>query len=524
MNTLAVPAGALPAVPPPATAPAARRHGGGTVAGWKRQVTWFAMAMTALVLVVAGGAAGAMWQVLAQVSQAERSGEERARAATSARLAVLEVDAMLANTVAQEDPARLRTAAVASISAAARLEDAVTLLRQVLPDNADVADMAGVVESVKAPRVNVIVLARKGERAEALRALEGIAAPLARIDRLSTEILEQQRARQHAAAGEREALFRRVVAGLGAAALLSALLGFAFYRRLMQRFARVDQVERLLEEVALSAGALDAGGRDLDGVNREVQQGNGRLHVLLQRFESSCASITREAERCVQDLSRLGGTCEASAATSREHADAAAAVAERIRATAAQMQLLLQSTGALARSCTAIEQFAGEIGSISATTRLLSLNAAVEAARAGSAGRGFGVIAGSVRQLSEDTQAAAVQIARASEDIARQLETTTRAVQQTGTLMEECAGRIGALDGSARAAREVLDGLARDVGGFGDSFRRQMEVIAALDGESRGLVQVLREGQRHAQLLDATSHAMTQTSAALTRRLSSLQE
>jgi methyl-accepting chemotaxis protein len=316
---------------------------------------------------------------------------------------------------------------------------------------------------------------------------------------------------------------RNVLAGLAAAALLCALLVFLFHRRLMQRFTRSDEVEQLLEEVAHSAGSLDAGGRELDQVNREVQQANERLRVLLEAFEASAGSITQEAHRSLHELQALSATCHSSAASSREHAGAAGALAERIAATGEETRRLLASTGALVRSCQAIGQFAQEIGGISATTRLLSLNAAVEAARAGAAGRGFGVIASAVRELSGNTQAAAVQIARASQDIAQQLAATTEAVRLTGSFMDDCAERVKTLDASARASREVVEGLAHEVQGFGRSFQRQAEVIGAMEHESQELVEVLREGQRHAQLLDATSRAMTQTSAALSQRLSGLQ-
>jgi methyl-accepting chemotaxis protein len=199
-------------------------------------------------------------------------------------------------------------------------------------------------------------------------------------------------------------------------------------------------------------------------------------------------------------------------------------VAAQIRSTTRRMHELLESTQALAQSRSEIARFADQIARISATTRLLSLNAAVEAARAGEWGRGFGVIASSVRHLSEDTQTAAVEIRRASEDITRQLAATTGSVQQTSALMDDCAGRMAALDTSARANQALVDGMARDVQGFQGSFQRQVARVEAMDRDSQALDQVLHDGQRHAQLLDATSRALAHTSNALLRRLSSLQQ
>ncbi len=490
------------------------------VARWKRQLTWFAAVVTGLVVVVAAASAAAMWQVISEVARAQAQDEPRSRAAVDARIAVVEVERLLVQTIAEEDPARVRAAAVASIAAASRLEDAVTALRSALPGNANVAEMSQLVDNVKAPRVKVIVLARSGERAQASAAREAIAGPLKRIDAVSATILEDQAGNRERAGLERTELFKRMLYALLLAGLLSTAAGLLFYRRLMRRFAPVEQ---LLEEVAHSAQQLEAGGRQLDGLNREVQQSNQRLRHLLERFQGTSQAMTQEAENCVKDIEQLGRTCQASAGMSRQHAEEAAGVASQIHATTGRLHKLLETTRSLSHSRSEIARFADQIQTISSTTRLLSLNAAVEAARAGAAGRGFSVIANSVRQLSEDTQEAALQIRRASEDITRQLGATTSAVQDTSAVMDEGAGRIAALDSSARSNQALADGMHDEVRGFSDSFQRQVDRVQSMDNESQALAQALEHGDRHVRLLDQTSASLTHTSSALLQRLSNLQ-
>jgi methyl-accepting chemotaxis protein len=490
------------------------------VAQWKRELSWFASGITLLVVLVAGISLAAMWHVISEVAGAESVNEARSRAAVDARLAVLEVDRLLSQTMSEEDAAKVRAAAVASIAAASRLEDAVTALRVALPQSTDVSEMSRLVDGVKGPRVNVIMLARKGERTLASTARQAIVEPLRQIDTLSASILQSEAENRRRASDERSQLFERMLSALVAAAALSTIGGVLFYKRLMRRFAPVEQ---LLEEVAHSARELDAGGQQLDSVNADVQQGNARLQVLLERCQDAMQSMLEEARRCLRDVDQLGDTCQSSASMSRQHAEEAGLVAVQIQGTTARLHKLLESTQALARSRSEIARFADQIETISATTRLLSLNAAVEAARAGAAGRGFSVIASSVRRLSEDTQEAAMQIRRASEDITRQLAATTEAVQQTSALMDEGANRIAALDGSARSNQALVDGMHQEVQGFRGSFQRQVERVQFMDRESQELARALSEGERHARLLDETSASLTHTSAALTERLTNLQ-
>jgi len=513
---------ATPVLPGPATPawPAARREQRHTAVGqWKRQLAWFAVAMTLLVVLVAASSAAAMWNLISEVAQTGQAIDQRSQAAVEARLAVLEVDRLLSQTLIEEDPARVRAAAVASIAAASRLEDAVNELHAALPSSGDVVTMGRLVDSVKGPRVTVIQLARKGARAEAAAARQGILEPLKLIDALSSAILQREAEARQLAALERAAMFERMMYGLLVATVLSMLTGVLFFRRLMRRFVPVEQ---LLEEVAHSARELQAGGEQLDGINHDVQGANRRLHTLLERCQEAMAATSQEAEACLRDMEQLGETCHASAAMSRQHASEAGEVAQQIQGTSARLHQVLEGTRALARSRSDIARFADQIEVISATTRLLSLNAAVEAARAGAAGRGFSVIASSVRKLSEDTQQAALQIRKASEDITHQLGATTDAVQQTSALMDEGASRIAALDSSARSNQGLADGMHEEVQGFRETFQRQVRRVQSVDRESQALAAALQDGHRHAQLLDQTSAALMQTSTALLQRLSSL--
>ena len=496
----------------------------GGVSQWKRQVTLFAMLMILLVLGVAGTSGALMWRMLRDVAASERDGDLRMQAATATRQGVLEVDRLLMQAIALTDPDKVRTTAVASIAAASHLEDSVTALKQALPGNAEVEEMARLVDSVKPPRMKVVVAARKRETDKALEMLAGIAEPLKRIDDLSTSIQAAQREELERGAQARESNFHRMLMGLAGAAGGGVLLGLVFYWRLMKRLSRTDEVERLLGEVHESAQRLDSDGRQLAQLNDDMRNANEHLTAMVGRFRDSFGAMGEDSQRALAELESLTQTCQTSMATSRQQAGDANVVAQQVKATVAQMCGLQDATQALGKSRNQIAGFTESIARISSMTRLLSMNAAVEAARAGDAGRGFNVVAQSIRTLSEDTQTAAVEIRRASDDINQQLASTEQSVAKTRELMDDCAARISALEASAANNRQLIEAMSSDVQGFRTSFERQTGRVREMDGDVGSLDGTLQAGHSHAQLLDGTAHALSDTSSRMLSRLASVMQ
>jgi hypothetical protein len=345
---------ASPGPPSPTSPPeleAARirpRHSIAT--SWRRDVMLFAVVMIALVIAVAAGSAALMRLQMEETSADESQWAVKLRSASIARQATLEVDRLLMKTIALKEPGAVRKAAVASIAAATKVEDAVNALQTVLPDEASVREMTAAVEDTKAPRMRVIGLARRGDANGAIEALDAIDPKLQRIDELSSGLLGRLYQEREGARRIRELKFTRLLLGLGAASGTGVMLGVLFYLFLKRRLKRVDHIEHLLAEVQQGSQQLNDDGDRLNALNGELREANEVLGVSVARCRESFKAMDDESQRAAEQLGAIASSCEGSAATSKEQASYAAEMAQHIGTTVSEMTALRAVTQELGDS------------------------------------------------------------------------------------------------------------------------------------------------------------------------------
>ena len=112
-------------------------------------------------------------------------------------------------------------------------------------------------------------------------------------------------------------------------------------------------------------------------------------------------------------------------------------VGDKARETTGATDSVKKSVSALLDETGKINSFVDVIRSISSQTHLLSLNASIEAARAGTAGRGFSVVAEEIRNLATESAKSATEIKKLVDGINVQTASSTDSVDQARSIADE---------------------------------------------------------------------------------------
>lgn len=128
---------------------------------------------------------------------------------------------------------------------------------------------------------------------------------------------------------------------------------------------------------------------------------------------------------------------------------------------------LVELTEGISRHASDVEGILGEIGGIAKQTNLLALNAAIEAARAGEAGRGFAVVADEVRDLSSRTGQFSQQIAKVMQSMRNSVQLTEKAIAKMASQdmtfalnsKQQVAGILVSIDDLNRRREEAMQEL-----------------------------------------------------------------
>jgi twitching motility protein PilJ len=290
----------------------------------------------------------------------------------------------------------------------------------------------------------------------------------------------------------------------------------------------VDSVNYMLDNFAKVLERVRKAAIDVSTSANEILVSSEEMANGATQQDQEITNTSSAVEELTVSMKQVSNNAEASAEAARRALDAAEQGNRAVRDTLEGMQRIRASVQATAKKIKSlgdrsleISEIINVINDITEQTNLLALNAAIEAARAGEAGRGFAVVADEVRKLAEHSRTATKDIAALIKAIQAEtneavvvMEEGTKEVEIGARLADQAGKALEAISTVVRQSAELVQEISlaskQQVRGT-EGVANAMQIISNITRQtSQGARQTARTVEQMVKLSEQLIEALSQ--------------
>ncbi|WP_167958086.1 methyl-accepting chemotaxis protein [Anaerosporobacter faecicola] len=206
----------------------------------------------------------------------------------------------------------------------------------------------------------------------------------------------------------------------------------------------IGNMQQLVKEVAEVSGRVNISAEDLSNTSSLMLESSKNISSAINEVATGSSKQVMDTDSCLKQMSTLSdmvnevyketkeidGLFENTKGTVANGLTIVGNLNEKAKATSQITKEISTGMKTLEENSRSIENIVNAINEISEQTNLLSLNASIEAARAGDSGRGFAVVAGEIRNLATKSMESANQIQEIINSIQYQTKETAKTTQK----------------------------------------------------------------------------------------------
>lgn len=247
----------------------------------------------------------------------------------------------------------------------------------------------------------------------------------------------------------------------------------------------IDNIRLLIEHTSVSSQNVLSQAQSIDAASERTRQSTKQFVTIIEQIAEGAthqASEASESSASMSDLSdkinlvgkdmdTVSHAVENTKRVSESTMDILKSLNEKTATANSVSKEIIKDINNFNGDMKKIENIVGVISDIASQTNILSINASIEAARAGNAGKGFAVVAQEVKRLAEQSRAASHSIGKIISEVLKKYEITANLTNQASLIIEEQKDAVNETDRSFKTIFNEMEQISGYIFNVNDAVK-----------------------------------------------------
>jgi methyl-accepting chemotaxis protein len=248
--------------------------------------------------------------------------------------------------------------------------------------------------------------------------------------------------------------------------------------------ARERRASSIAATISEFKHSVEAALEKLRSTSTKLEMSSTSLNKAADTVSSEAASAEQRVIAASENVTAAAGSVEELVVSIGEIAQQAAKSTDVAARAVSEAERTVATMADLAGAATRIGEVVGLIQAIAGQTNLLALNATIEAARAGESGKGFAVVASEVKSLAAQTAKATEEIAQQIESIQSAAADASQAIEQVNIIIRDLSSMATSVAATVDQQNSAVASIAKGVNRASDEARVGAQSMSRVAGAS----------------------------------------